>query len=521
MALKELVVLFEANARPALTALDSIDRKLKGTTRRLNATADSMFSFGRKAGFFLTAPILGLGAASISAQAQIEGLEATLTSVLKGFNIGIPITRAVANEMKFLQDISEELGVSLNSIQKPYVKYLAASKDTIDVSRKVVKAFISLGAALKIAPADMNRVIRAIEQMQSKGQVMAEELKLQLGDTVPGAIKLFAKAAGVGTKQFLEMSKQGLISSDILSKVADVINRDFKDAVVLASKSTQGQLNRLSTGFFLFRASVGRASNAVFRVTDKLQFLGKWLKFTASDLDRLDEKGKKILFFTVAFLAGIGPLAIALAAFVKILLFAKAGFILLFAPMKLIFAGLAFLIPQLLLLGRFLLLNPLGLFLSATFLIVKNWERIVNLLTNAKNKIGEFFSGIPDFFVKIITGEIDLFKSEDPKLDLKGGKVESPESLGDFKGLARDFGNSVLNTLRIADNILLGGTTQRGIAGLQAQPTANTQSTVNKNLTINVAPGTTAQDGAVIRSQVLGAIHESILSTFFESSVQE
>ena len=43
----------------------------------------------------------------------------------------------------------------------------------------------------------VDRVQYAFAQMASKGQIMSEELKGQLGDVLPGAMGLFAKAAGL------------------------------------------------------------------------------------------------------------------------------------------------------------------------------------------------------------------------------------------------------------------------------------------------------------------------------------
>ena len=535
MALKELVVLFQANATPAIRALDDIDRKLKSTSRRLNAAADSMFSFGKRASFFLTIPLLGLGAASISAQAKMQGMRATLTSILKEFKLGIPITEAVANEMQIMEDIAEELGVSLSDISRPYVKYLAASNDGIEVTRKVIKSFISLGTALQLTPPQLQSVVRAIEDMQSKGQVMAEDLKKQLGNTLPGAIKLFAQAAGVGTREFTKMSEAGEVSADLLSKVADLINTKFFDAVRIAAKKPSAEINRIRTGFFLLSEQIGIAQDEVFGVTEKLKFLGKWLKFTAKDLARLDAKGKKILFFFAAFLAGIGPVSIALAVLLRTLAFARAGFLLLISPVRLLFAALAFLAPGLFALGSFLLLNPLGLFLLATLLIVANWERLVKLFDKAGEKLESFTKPIKALFrtneieegapgvgarVKEVLGglrdaALGVAKPEKPKFDLSPvsqakDTTDLVKAKDSFLNFLNDFVDASIVTAKLADTILLGGNIQRGLQ----------QQSVTNNLTVNVAPGTTAADAAAIRDSVNRGIEDSKFTTF-QSNLNE
>jgi tape measure domain-containing protein len=410
-----------------------------------------------------------------------------------------------------MKKTAQELGVSLKSIQKPYVKYLAASKDSLQDTRKVARSFIALGTALNATPTDMGRVIRAIEQMQSKGQIMAEELKLQLGDTMPGALKLFSKAMGVTTAEFIKLMETGNVSADLLKKVADVINKDYADAIRLGSQSTRAQLNRLSTGFFLLRASVGRASEAVFGINSKLGRLGNWMTNTADDLDNLNSSGKKTLFWFGAFLAALGPGTLIILAIRKAFLVWGQALLFLFSPLGKIlkFLGLlaapfvtngimgialAFgkMLPLLVklrgalfLIGRFFLANPLGLFITATYLIIQNWQKIVDLFDKAVQKAKQFF-GI---------GKKKVDQEVNSKVNLR--KTLNPE-----------LASSALSKFGVPQQ-----------TNIPQQSTMNSNNTINQNLSF--APGTSSKDKEAIKGAITEANQDLMTNMLFEARLQE
>ena len=90
----------------------------------------------------------------------------------------------------------------------------------------------------------------AVEQMLSKGKVTAEELRRQLGNSLPGAFNLMAQAAGVSTAELEKMMKAGqVISEDVLPRFAQVLN-----ATTAAANfdSLQSSLNRFKNAWVGF-----------------------------------------------------------------------------------------------------------------------------------------------------------------------------------------------------------------------------------------------------------------------------
>ena len=61
---------------------------------------------------------------------------------------------------------------------------------------------------------NQERAFLALNQMMSKGTVQAEELRGQLGEALPGAFGIMAKAVGVTEKELQNMMKAGEVLAD-------------------------------------------------------------------------------------------------------------------------------------------------------------------------------------------------------------------------------------------------------------------------------------------------------------------
>jgi len=380
--LKELIVSFDADASPVLNALKNIDSRLNLTARRLNATSESFARMGKRLTLTTSVPLLGLGVASVSAESKMQSLRATLSSVLERFNTGLPIQQAVSNEIQNMVDLSSQLGISFQDMSKPYVAYMAASKDSLETNRKVIKSFLSLSSALGLTGGDVNRMIRALEQMQSKGLIMSEELKLQLGDVVPGAVSLFAEALNVTTQDLMKMMQNGEVSASVLSQVADVIDKKYVAAVVDGSKRIGASGQRLKTQFFLFRELIGSTADRIFGINDKLSGFAKWLEKLTYNFRRLNDSGKKVILVTALIIGALGPLLLLLAGVTKVFALLAIGARILGRPLFLIVEGFE-------LLRAAVETNPLFLFLTATMLIIHYWKDIVQLFKDAVHWIGK------------------------------------------------------------------------------------------------------------------------------------
>jgi len=498
-SLKELIVTFEANARPVINALNQIDSKLKRTTRSLRSTGESFTNLGKEIGLALSLPLAAFGGMSVKAIADIQSLEASLTSVLKKYNTGLPIQQAVTAEIDHMKSVSKELGTSFTESVKPYVKYLAASKDTLETNRKVIKSFLGLSAGLGLTADDTKRVIRSLEQMQSKGQIMSEELKLQLGDAIPGAVSLFAESMNLSTNAFLDLVEKGEVSSKILSKVADTIQKKYGESIKKGSLTIRANLNRINNAFYDLRINVGRSLDQVYDINNRFRSFANWLDKLAQNFKRLDEQGKKIILTIGLFVAVIGPALIALGYFVRMISFAIGGFRILFA---------------------LLIKNPLGLLITTLITLYIKFESVRNIVDSIAISLYNAFK-VSSSFIRDFIEDLKIVYNWIVELGnkLKEGffaKIENISSkLGNLKASFKDFTGFGDNEIDIASGAKASIANTTNMSSI-----ANNQKTVNNNLTVNIPPGMSGSDAAGIKEAVKQALQEENRQSYIELGAQ-
>lgn len=196
-----------------------------------------------------------------------------------------------AEYVSYLRTEADRLGQSFYDLAPAFKNIAAAARGTAlegEPVRKVFSAIAEASTALGMSTADTEGSLRALGQMISKGNVQAEELRGQLGERIPGAFNLAAKAMGVGTAELNKMLQQGkVLATDLLPKLADEIHKAYGAAAqTSALESAQAAVNRLSGAWVDFK--VGLYSNepavaGINAITDAL----KELSDEANSLSRI------------------------------------------------------------------------------------------------------------------------------------------------------------------------------------------------------------------------------------------
>jgi tape measure domain-containing protein len=186
-----------------------------------------------------------------NAVAQLQSFRNTLLSVT-----GSADAAADANE--FILAAVEKYSIPLQSARDGFTKLFASMEPAGFAAGEIQNLFlgISKAAATYGLSADkVDRVNYAFAQMASKGQVMSEELKGQLGDVLPGAMGIFAEAAGFkgpdAIQKFGKALEDGVYKGgkmrELLRNVADEMNKEFGPGAEGAAKTFQGAMNRMQT----------------------------------------------------------------------------------------------------------------------------------------------------------------------------------------------------------------------------------------------------------------------------------
>jgi tape measure domain-containing protein len=161
---------------------------------------------------------------------------------------------AGGRELAFVRQEAVRLGLDLQSTTFEYTKLAAAARGTAlegQATRDIFTAVSTAATVMGMSAEQTGGALNAIQQMMSKGTVASEELRGQLGERLPGAFNIAARAMSVTTMELSKMLENGqVLADDFLPKFAAELQRTFGDQVPAAAQSTQAELNRLKTAWF-------------------------------------------------------------------------------------------------------------------------------------------------------------------------------------------------------------------------------------------------------------------------------
>jgi tape measure domain-containing protein len=192
----------------------------------------------------------------IDAQVQLDRMR-------NGFNFGAGGMQAGSREIAFLREEVNRLGLDLGGASNQYMKLVAASRGSEMQGEKTRELFIAIAEASTVMGLGVDqseRAMMAVTQMMSKGKVMAEELRGQLGEQLPGAFAIAARAMGVTEIELNKLLETGQVySADFLPKFAAQLRKELGGAVEESTKSMQASLNRFSTAWLDLKQQVVQA----------------------------------------------------------------------------------------------------------------------------------------------------------------------------------------------------------------------------------------------------------------------
>ncbi|WP_289107012.1 tape measure protein [uncultured Bilophila sp.] len=230
-----------------------------GDTRGALATLSNGLGLSKAAMLAFAAAVAFGGQACLEAALQADRLSKAYTTITGS-------SSAAQQQLSYLYDVSNRLGLQFQSTAESAKTFFAAGKGSSlekDMNG-IFEAVASAGAALALSQDDMQGAFLALGQMISKGKVQAEELRGQLGERLPGAFQLAAKAMNMTTAELDKFMADGkLTAEELLPKLAKVMKEDFGAAAEAASQGLQGAINRLSTEWTLFKSSLVDSDAAV------------------------------------------------------------------------------------------------------------------------------------------------------------------------------------------------------------------------------------------------------------------
>ena len=217
----------------------------------------------------LKTQVLAVGAAYVSFNAAIGGAKAVIDAALaqerlnNTLKVGLGTQQAATQEIKFLREEADRLGLEFAGTAQQYAKLTVASKGTELQGQKTRDIFLSVAKAstvLGLSADQTQGALTAIEQIISKNTVSTEELRGQLGERLTGAFQVAARAIGLTTEQLDEqLSKGQLMAGQFLPALAAELEKTYGAEALEAAQGLNSQINRLENSFTDLKLAAAQA----------------------------------------------------------------------------------------------------------------------------------------------------------------------------------------------------------------------------------------------------------------------
>jgi tape measure domain-containing protein len=240
-----------------LTIMDRVSGALKST-------------MGQLAGAFgIVQVVQQLGREFFETNKQMDALRLGFTTIYGSSQIA-------AQQIDFLRKVAQQSGLSISAISESFVKFSASTKQAnipLAQSNDLFLAVNRAAGTLGLSGERVTLILDALAQMAAKGTVSMEELRRQLGDSLPGALGLTAKGLGITEAQLYALVTSGnLLARDLfpaltsslgtMSGEVDTLNSKwerFKNTLTIASQTAgdSGWTNVLKGGITTLGFALG------------------------------------------------------------------------------------------------------------------------------------------------------------------------------------------------------------------------------------------------------------------------
>ena len=238
-----------SGAAAVVNSLRTIDKATGRVNQQLRSGEKAMqgFSrnFGRLQALLITAQpvrfLSGFMRSLVDADKTITTFKSQLFTVTGDLE-------SAGEAFEYVKDTAQAYAVPINSLTKGFAKLKASmnTPDLMEYNDALFQSTAVLSSVLHLAEYNSERVFNVMIQIMSKGQLMMEELKQQLGEHVPGAIALAAESMGYSVEDMMDRMSKGLISAEeFASGWSELILEKFGPAAEVATKSIQSAMNRL------------------------------------------------------------------------------------------------------------------------------------------------------------------------------------------------------------------------------------------------------------------------------------
>lgn len=239
--LEELVQ--KISTKADLKGFDDLDKKQKRARKENNLLAKS---FKQAFGIFLS--IQGVRSI-VETSRKFDLMQKSIKGLTKS-----------ADDFQYLRKEAYRTGTDLMNIAGSYKNFYSAATG-VGFGKGQIQGMFSdvlvAGRGIGASQSQIQSALTALEQMLSKGKVSAQELRLQMGNALPGAFEIAARAMGVTTQKLDEMMSKGELAATVfVPKFTAQLKKELGEGFTENIKSLDFALVNLSTAWQEFQAQI-------------------------------------------------------------------------------------------------------------------------------------------------------------------------------------------------------------------------------------------------------------------------
>ena len=244
---------------------------------------------GLKSAFSNFAASMGAGLGIYQIASQIASVTKELSSAKAVLSNVSDSQTAYNDSIQFASKLAKDYSQDMVSLIAQLGQFQAACKGSglaLDDVNNIYASIVKSATYFHLSSQQTEQALLAVQQMMSKGKISAQELRLQLGNVMPGAFQKMADAVGVSTAELDKMMAAGqLISKDVLPKFAAELDKMTAGNIDL--NSLQLQINALKNAFAelvnsggfeqAFSKVVKIATNAINVIKNNIKGIGEFI----------------------------------------------------------------------------------------------------------------------------------------------------------------------------------------------------------------------------------------------------
>lgn len=375
--------------------LTPFEKALGRLQTKLGALSKQMQDAGSTLSQNLTLPILGVGAASVKAFADMEKLNKGLTAIMGSSDMA-------AEELQKLREVAKLPGLGLKEAVQGSINLQAVGLSA-DEARSTLFGFGKALAAVGKGKFELEAIQYQLTQMISKNKLLAEDYKV-----IQSNLPLMAAGmeAAFGTNNIEAIRETGISAKEFTLRLSEALAK-----LPQTQNVTGGLANafeNFSDNIFIAASELGAMISEALNLEGVLGTLTKAVENTIGFLKSLSPQAQKVIVIFAAMLAGIGPLLFALGAFAKVWGVMLTGF-----------KSIVSLGPKIAAAWTFIS-GPIGITIGAIVGLVavlvilykrfENVRRVINGLGMAFVEVGKFakesFTALLEGFAKLKEGDL-------------------------------------------------------------------------------------------------------------------